>query len=276
MNFPLIRKLSIPVITSLILLCMTGCDLFGLGSDEEPSVSMPLSVKFVEMDSTGTVGLIDSFEVSQPPAVLLDQAVQTTVNSKQLEDAQMRFEGDEDPSGIIVFLYGVNPHTGDFTGPWGAYNPSHHTFITVQHGCGCEEQANAIELNAFFVENIGEVPDEPKKLIIEPEADSIEKVSLEPDPAQHTLPGRFALHLDENDIGGLPERFRVHVQLGKAEESQPDDPVGLLISRWQRHEYQQTEWEGSTFFKSGIPGSGHGIYSNQPIRDFDYYIMVLN
>lgn len=271
MKLPLIRKFSIPVFIILLLLSLTGCELLGFGSDdEEPSISMPLIVKFNEMDSTNIVSVIDSFEVSQPPTVLLENAARAIINPRQLEDAVIGFDGENTSSEVLIFLYGINPNTREYTGPGGILN-SNDPWLSSGIIPELIESDN-IELNAFFIETIGKVPDEPIRLKIGPHKDST-KVSLTIDPSQHTLPARFALQKTEDDIGPLPPSFMVYVQLGNAKESQPDDPVGLLIRRW--HRYEQNEWYYD-IFKSGIGGAGYGLTSEQPITDFDYYILVLD
>lgn len=271
MPVSLAREAAIPVLAVLLsfLVFSTGCDLFGHKSDEQLQVPGQLTATFAENDSMGRhVRTLGSFKVSQPRAVALDHALQASLGPEVPESAVIRV--DHAPADAIVFLAGVDPASGRiiFLGRGFSAPSSSNLFAGSTR---TDSLTNDVKLHAFFVEGIGEIPDKPIRLTIEPAEDSVETTEVKLDPEHHTLPARYALRVDEDDIGVLPRSNNADIALRYGEKAEPrrGDPYVLLARRQPTG--RGSDW-GGTVTDGGI-SVDHT--SDEPTTDFEFIVMVL-
>jgi len=259
-----------PVFTlAAFLLCLilfSGCDTFSNESEER--VPGRLTATFAETDSVGRfVATIDSFEVDRPPAVSLDRTLQVSIGPEVFGSAILRL--DNASSNAVVFFFGVDPSTGNIVTPSRAVSAPSNVFVGSARA---ESLASNVRLYAFFVEGVGEAPSEPLGLSIEPTEDSADTIELKLDPSQHTLPARYALHIDEDDLGALPPAGYVSVRLenGTETELQPGDPHVVLASR--RSTGESNDWGGAVI-RGGVQA---GYSAEGQVSDFEYIVAVLD
>lgn len=265
-KFNNISKLTLFIILSVVLF-ISSCDVNDSNSDDYSTASGILTTTVTKTDSIGHyISTIDSSTITNPPLVSLDRALTFRVDAQLLKKTVIRFNDDEVNSNNVIFFL-VTDSNGKVISPSGIYRPESDAFISIVHS---NPAAGKATFQAFFVSGIGVLPKHPIKLSLTFSNDSTKTIQLDPD--QFTLPGRFAVHFSRKNIGTLPADWKLRYAFDSNNQAQqkPSDSYLLYVSRINKGKEKTLEGIIRTDDVKGLIS-----YGGREVSDFDFYVMLL-
>ena len=132
-----------------------------------------------------------------------------------------------------------------------------------------EEDAGTFRgtLYGFFVEGIGDRPEAPVEIVLEGSSDT-KKLVIDPD--QHTLPGRYAFHLNEEDVGLEEDGGRVNVHFTSDESEDPE--LGSSAAPYPAFIFRPPQGVSAGRAR---PGRGVSMPIGKESGRFDFYVLQL-
>lgn len=252
-------KLTI-LISSMLL-------IFGCGtsdsSDDERFLHAKLLQNVAGSQQTYTLGTYDVPITKNQ--ISLENALKVDVSLKYRGAISPWRENGNPDKDVIVFLISFDaafdgiPISGDIL------NVSQVREPLRLEPTGEEYELHEATYYAFFIEGIGDRPEVPVQVALRG-TDEIQMIEVE--PAKHTLPGKYALHIKKNELDVKdienPSMLMSRFTSSNNEVRHEDRFISFIHLPSQRGAY------------GGIvgPGAGYGVeYDNQ--SNFDYYVLSL-
>ena len=263
-------------------LSLAACDLSGSAEDPKHFIDLTLTRE----DAQGHERAIDSFSVPLTDELPLRNAVKAPVSLKGYRGAQRyaRIGGDPDKS-VVAFLLTFDGRIGGerlHGGPVVAGVREDSLTGVPPTGSDVEGTFRGTYYG-FFVEGIGDRPEAPLEVVLRGTEDT-QKITIDPD--RHTLPARYALHLNEKDLGlsspasgdKASEVSWLEAEFGGVPLGRPkSDGLETRGPPYPIHLFHlpNSGTHGRTLGGPVFPEKSSAISYHPPLRDADFYLFYL-
>ena len=254
------------ILTTIVsVFSLAACD--GAGPEEEKE---PIGLTFTQRDSLDrTIAELGTYSVSLVDQPVLRGAMKAEVVLEGHRGAMSygRVGGNPDKE-VVVFLLTFDGRTGTEHYHGGAFKPGvrNKSFEGIPTGADSAGTFRGT-LYGFFVEGIGDRPEVPVKIVLEGAEDTRKLVI---DPEKHTLPARYAFHLNEEDVELVEEGSRLNVQFTAGTSENPE--LWSSASPYPAYIFRTS---ASVSAGRAIPGSSIGMPIDKEDRSFDFYVVQL-